>query len=234
MNSQLVAQSPAVASFVILSTATKPHCDKAKIVCEKSKGREEEKEGDNCEGPSNGANLVGTLLLAFVPRGVLEEDIVVMLVDLVIDGDCLIVGYEESLPKSAASTSGTAATLNDAVEDPASHSQPPSIQGMSQIYIIVEYNGKWEKVDGGFWRWFGVGMSKGFVVDRSIKFLELEETIYDRTSIDRSMHAIEITHKSVGDIFGDTTTPTLISNDSDIIDLMFFYNGSSLGVENQF
>ncbi|GMN60255.1 hypothetical protein TIFTF001_029350 [Ficus carica] len=56
---------------------------------------------------------------------------------------------------------------------------------MSQIYIIVEYNRKWEKMDGGFWRWFGVGMSKGFVVDRSIKFLELEETIYDRTSIDR-------------------------------------------------
>ena len=37
------------------------------------------------------------------------------------------------------------------------------------------------------------------------------------------MYAIEITHKSVGDIFGDTTTPTLISNDSDIIDLMFLY-----------
>ena len=47
---------------------------------------------------------------------------------------------------------------------------------MNQIYIVVEYNGKWEKVDGGFWRWFGVGMSKGFAVDRSIKFLELEET----------------------------------------------------------
>ncbi|GMN29590.1 hypothetical protein TIFTF001_049545 [Ficus carica] len=60
-----------------------------------------------------------------------------------------------------------------------------SIIGMSQIYIVVEYNGKWEKVDGGFWRWFGVGMSKGFVVDRSIKILELEETIYDRTSPSR-------------------------------------------------
>ena len=35
---------------------------------------------------------------------------------------------------------------------------------MSQIYILVEYNEKWEKVDGGFWRWFGVGMSKGFVL----------------------------------------------------------------------
>ena len=93
--------------------------------------------------------------------------------------------------------------------------------GMSQIYILVEYNGKWEKVDGGFWRWFGVGMSKGFVVDRSINFLELEETIYDRTSIDRSMYAIEITHKPVGDIFGNTATPTLISNDSDIINLIF-------------
>ena len=90
--------------------------------------------------------------------------------------------------------------------------------GMSQIYILVEYNGKWEKVDGGFWRWFGVGMSKGFVVDRSINFLELEETIYDRTSIDRSEYTIKITHKPVGDIFGDTSTPTLISNDSDIID----------------
>ncbi|GMN53205.1 hypothetical protein TIFTF001_022354 [Ficus carica] len=56
---------------------------------------------------------------------------------------------------------------------------------MSQIYILVEYNGKWKKVDGGFWMWFGVGMSKGFVVDRSINFLKLEETIYDRTSIDR-------------------------------------------------
>ncbi|GMN46200.1 hypothetical protein TIFTF001_015377 [Ficus carica] len=29
-------------------------------------------------------------------------------------------------------------------------------------------------------------MSKGFVVDRSINFLELEETIYDKTSIDRN------------------------------------------------
>ncbi|GMN74859.1 hypothetical protein TIFTF001_054465 [Ficus carica] len=66
-------------------------------------------------------------------------------------------------------------------------------------------------------------MSKGFVVDRSINFLELEETIYDRTSIDRSEYAIEITHKPVGDIFGDTATPTLISNESDIIDLMFLY-----------
>ncbi|GMN40566.1 hypothetical protein TIFTF001_009783 [Ficus carica] len=63
-------------------------------------------------------------------------------------------------------------------------------------------------------------MSKGFVVDRSINFLELEETIYDRTSIDRSKYAIEITHKPVGDIFGDTATPTLISNDSEIIDLI--------------
>ncbi|GMN72133.1 hypothetical protein TIFTF001_052795 [Ficus carica] len=96
--------------------------------------------------------------------------------------------------------------------------------GMNKIYIVVENNGKWEKVDGGFWKWFGPGMSKGFAVDRSIKFLELEETIYNRTSIDRSMYAIEITHKPVGDIFGDTTSPTLICNDSDIIDLMFFYN----------
>ncbi|GMN68927.1 hypothetical protein TIFTF001_037979 [Ficus carica] len=62
------------------------------------------------------------------------------------------------------------------------------VPGMSQIYILVEYNGKWKKVDGGFWRWFGVGMSKGFVVDRNINFLELEETIYDRTSINRSFH----------------------------------------------
>ncbi|GMN38473.1 hypothetical protein TIFTF001_007711 [Ficus carica] len=62
------------------------------------------------------------------------------------------------------------------------------LASMSQIYIIVEYNGKWKKVDGGFWRWFGVGMSKGFVFDRSIKFLELEETIYDRTSINRRFH----------------------------------------------
>ncbi|GMN19564.1 hypothetical protein TIFTF001_046961 [Ficus carica] len=96
--------------------------------------------------------------------------------------------------------------------------------GMNQIYIVVEYNGKWENVDGRFWRWFGAGISKGFVVDRSIKFLELEETIYNKTSIDRSMYAIEITHKPVGDIFGDTTSPTLICNDSDIIDLMFYYN----------
>ncbi|GMN57174.1 hypothetical protein TIFTF001_026283 [Ficus carica] len=59
--------------------------------------------------------------------------------------------------------------------------------GMSQIYILVEYNEKWEKVDGGFWRWFGIGMSKGFVVDRSINFLELEETIYDRTNVDRNI-----------------------------------------------
>ncbi|GMN54942.1 hypothetical protein TIFTF001_024071 [Ficus carica] len=99
-----------------------------------------------------------------------------------------------------------------------------SMIGMNQIYIVVEYNGKWENVDGRFWRWFGAGISKGFVVDRSIKFLELEETIYNKTSIDRSMYAIEITHKPVGDIFGDTTSPTLICNDSDIIDLMFFYN----------
>ncbi|GMN48159.1 hypothetical protein TIFTF001_017337 [Ficus carica] len=100
---------------------------------------------------------------------------------------------------------------------------PGRSDSMSHIYILVEYNGKWEQVDGGFWRWFGVGMSKGFVVDRSINFLELEETIYDRTSIDRSKYAIKITHKPVGDIFGDTATPTLISNDSDIIDLMFLY-----------
>ncbi|GMN48540.1 hypothetical protein TIFTF001_017712 [Ficus carica] len=66
-------------------------------------------------------------------------------------------------------------------------------------------------------------MSKGSVVDRSINFLELKETIYDRTSIDRSKYAIEIIHKPVDDIYGDTATPTLISNDSDIIDLMFFY-----------
>ncbi|GMN44817.1 hypothetical protein TIFTF001_014011 [Ficus carica] len=66
-------------------------------------------------------------------------------------------------------------------------------------------------------------MSKGFMVDMSINFLELEETIYNRTSIDRSMYAIEITHKPVGDIFGDTAIPTLISNDSDIINLMFLY-----------
>ncbi|GMN57805.1 hypothetical protein TIFTF001_026914 [Ficus carica] len=70
--------------------------------------------------------------------------------------------------------------------------------GMSRIYILVEYNGKWENMDGGFWRWFGVGMSKGFVVDRSINFLELEKTIYHRTSIDRNEYAIEITHKPVG------------------------------------
>ncbi|GMN74440.1 hypothetical protein TIFTF001_053852, partial [Ficus carica] len=80
--------------------------------------------------------------------------------------------------------------------------------GMSQIYIIVEYNGKWEQVDGGSWRWFGVGVSKGFVVDRSVKFLELEETIYDRTSLDRSLYAIEITHKPGGDIFCQTAAPT--------------------------
>ncbi|GMN30820.1 hypothetical protein TIFTF001_044514 [Ficus carica] len=96
--------------------------------------------------------------------------------------------------------------------------------GMSQIYILVEYNGKWEQVDGGSWRWFGVGVSKGFVVDRSVKFLELEETIYDRTSIDRSLYAIEITHKPGGDIFCQTAAPTLISNDSDITDIMFLYN----------
>ncbi|GMN60962.1 hypothetical protein TIFTF001_030047 [Ficus carica] len=86
--------------------------------------------------------------------------------------------------------------------------------GMSRIYIIV---------DGGFWRWFGVGMSKGVVVDRSINFLELEDTIYDRTSIDRSEYTIEIKHKSIGDIFDDTATPTLISNDSNVIDFMFLY-----------
>ncbi|GMN60360.1 hypothetical protein TIFTF001_029449 [Ficus carica] len=57
---------------------------------------------------------------------------------------------------------------------------------MSQFYILVEYNGKWENVDGGFWKWFGVGMSKGFVVDRSINFFELEETTYDKTSINQS------------------------------------------------
>ncbi|GMN61544.1 hypothetical protein TIFTF001_030625 [Ficus carica] len=97
------------------------------------------------------------------------------------------------------------------------------VLGMSRIYILVEYNGKWENVDGGFWRCFGVGMSKGFVVDRSINFLKLEETIYDRTSIDRSKYAIEIIHKPVRDIFGEIATPTLISSYSDIKDLMFLY-----------
>ena len=56
---------------------------------------------------------------------------------------------------------------------------------MNRIYIFVKYNGKWANVDGSFWRWFGIGMSKDFVVDRSINFLELEETIYDKTNIDR-------------------------------------------------
>ncbi|GMN44755.1 hypothetical protein TIFTF001_013950 [Ficus carica] len=107
---------------------------------------------------------------------------------------------------------------------------------MSRIYILVEYNGKWENVDGGFWRWLRVGMSKGFVVDMSINILELEETSYDRTSIDQSKYTIEITHKPVGDIFGDTITPTLISNDSNIIALMFLYKekqGMTLHVINK-
>ncbi|GMN71693.1 hypothetical protein TIFTF001_054634 [Ficus carica] len=63
---------------------------------------------------------------------------------------------------------------------------------MSRIYILVEYNGKWKNVDGSFWRWFGVGMSKDFVVDRSINFLELEETIYDKTSIDRKKQGMTL------------------------------------------
>ena len=60
------------------------------------------------------------------------------------------------------------------------------------------------------------------MVDRSIKFLDLVNTIYERLSIDRSLYEIQITHK---DVSADciTTSPAEICNDSDVIDLMGLY-----------
>ena len=40
-------------------------------------------------------NLVGALLLAFILRGVLKEDVIIVLVDSIIDDDCPVVGDKE-------------------------------------------------------------------------------------------------------------------------------------------
>ncbi|PON95365.1 hypothetical protein TorRG33x02_088870 [Trema orientale] len=60
------------------------------------------------------------------------------------------------------------------------------------------------------------------MVDRSIKFLELVNKIYNRAHIDQSVYSIKITHKVVGDIH-NKTAPNHIYEDSDIEDLMNFY-----------
>lgn len=98
---------------------------------------------------------------------------------------------------------------------------------MDPIYVLVEYNGWWKRVDNGLWEWCGSGLTGGFVVDRGIKFLELVEMIYQKTSINQNDHAIEITHKPVGDKHVKTT-PILISNDSEFKDLMFWCKSEDL------
>lgn len=94
--------------------------------------------------------------------------------------------------------------------------------GMDPIYVLLEYNGRWKQLDSGFWEWRGSDLAKAFVVDRSIKFRKLVEIIYHKASINRSVYAVEITHKPVGDKHAKTA-PTLISDDLDFTDLMFWY-----------
>ncbi|PON58728.1 hypothetical protein PanWU01x14_164640 [Parasponia andersonii] len=72
------------------------------------------------------------------------------------------------------------------------------------------------------WEWFGSGFAKAFIVDRSIKVLDLVNKIYNRVHIDQSVYSIKITHKVAGDIYNETT-PNHIYGDSDIKDLMNFY-----------
>ncbi|XP_062113647.1 uncharacterized protein LOC133824698 [Humulus lupulus] len=93
---------------------------------------------------------------------------------------------------------------------------------MDYAFICMDYNGEWKIVDKRIWEWFGTGCNKGFLVDRSIKFNQLVDKVYEKIGVDRNLYEIEITHKLVSETFSKMA-PSQICNDSDVEDLMIFY-----------
>ena len=76
---------------------------------------------------------------------------------------------------------------------------------MNPMYICVEYNCEWKKVDNDIWEWSESSLSPGVIFDRSIKFLELVSRIYEGMCIDQNVYGIKITHKVVDDRYRDCT-----------------------------
>ena len=70
--------------------------------------------------------------------------------------------------------------------------------GMGRIFVCLEYDGEW-KNSNGCWEWVGSGLARGFMVNRSIKFLNFLETIYKRTGIKESDYILRITHKIISE-----------------------------------
>ncbi|XP_060974703.1 uncharacterized protein LOC133039773 [Cannabis sativa] len=89
---------------------------------------------------------------------------------------------------------------------------------MDHIFICMDYNGEWKITDNRIWEWFGTGCNKGFVVDRSIKFHQLVNKVYEKIGVDRNLYEIEITHKVAGETF-NKMAPSKICGDSDVEDL---------------
>ena len=64
--------------------------------------------------------------------------------------------------------------------------------------MYLEYNREWVNLNI-CWEWIGSGLVKGFMVNRSIKFLDFVEIIYKRTGIKQSKYTLKIMHKDISE-----------------------------------
>ena len=94
--------------------------------------------------------------------------------------------------------------------------------GMGRIFVCLEYDGKWKNLNG-CWECVGSDLARGFMVDRSIKFLNFVETIYKKTGIQESEHTLRITHKSISERNKHSGPIHICDDDDDISDLLSLY-----------
>ena len=96
---------------------------------------------------------------------------------------------------------------------------------MGRIFVSLEYDGEWKNLNG-CWKWFGNGLARGFMVDRSIKFLNFVETIYKKTGIKESEHTLRITHKIISER-NKHNCPLRICDDDNISDILSLYKNEN-------
>ena len=96
---------------------------------------------------------------------------------------------------------------------------------MGRILVSLEYDGEW-KNSNGCWEWVGSGLAKGFMVDRSIKFLNFVETIYKKTGIKESEYTLRITHEIISER-NKHNCPLRICDDDNISDILSLYENEN-------
>ena len=92
---------------------------------------------------------------------------------------------------------------------------------MDRIFVCLKYDGEWKNLNG-YWEWVGNSLARGFMVDKSIKFLNFVETIYETIGIKESEYTLRITHKIISER-NKHSCPIRISDDDDISDILSHY-----------